>query len=298
MNRLEALIGIAVSIGIAIWAIGQWYRDTYWLTGILFYIPTPVVVAALLVGFALTAAFRYWRAAIVIGMLMIAPLWMLLFIENHFLFTPARATKSDLTLIHWNIKGGNPRNRKNNALSRLEAMKADIIVLSDAPWVSWHLKLTGMSTLQLGRMAVYTAGEVVLEKDLSDGPLKAYLLRWQSRFGDIRLLLGDLVSSLRVHRAPHLSQLVGYLNIYKPDILVGDLNSPRRSKALSALHAGYQHAYDIAGSGWSYTWPWPLPVYAIDNCVVGPTIIVSDYELRASRYSDHRMQRLEFSFAK
>ena len=64
--------------------------------------------------------------------------------------------------------------------------------------------------------------------------------------------------------------------------------------ALDALPEGYHHAYDQAGSGWSYTWPIPCPVWAIDQCIVGPRVQPLRYTQRSTTSSDHRMQIFDF----
>jgi endonuclease/exonuclease/phosphatase family metal-dependent hydrolase len=81
----------------------------------------------------------------------------------------------------------------------------------------------------------------------------------------------------------------------RPDIIVGDFNAPRRSRALCPLPEGFSHAYDDAGCGWSYTWPVPCPVLAIDQCITGSRVKALKYDLGVSRHSDHRMQILDFA---
>jgi endonuclease/exonuclease/phosphatase family metal-dependent hydrolase len=77
---------------------------------------------------------------------------------------------------------------------------------------------------------------------------------------------------------------------HEADVILGDLNAPRRSRALTPPPPGFVHAYDAAGSGWSATWPVPLPLWAIDQCLVGPRLQVVGYRLGFRRGSDHRMQ--------
>ncbi|MDX2132113.1 MAG: endonuclease/exonuclease/phosphatase family protein [Planctomycetota bacterium] len=62
-----------------------------------------------------------------------------------------------------------------------------------------------------------------------------------------------------------------------PDLVVGDLNTPRGSRSLRHLGAGLTHAHDQAGLGPGVTYPRPLPVVAIDHVFVGP-------RLRAARF--------------
>jgi endonuclease/exonuclease/phosphatase family metal-dependent hydrolase len=80
-----------------------------------------------------------------------------------------------------------------------------------------------------------------------------------------------------------------------PDVVIGDFNTPRRASGLSPLAPGYVHAYDARGEGWSYTWPVPVPVVAIDQCIVASGVDVSKYRLVSTRASDHRLQEIELS---
>src|SRR5262249_21619073 len=105
---------------------------------------------------------------------------------------------------------------------------------------------------------------------------------------------GGLPSSLAIERAPLLARVRGLIEEGRPDLVVGDFNAPRRSLGLSELPDGYAHAYDAAGTGWSYSWPVPIPLWAIDQCVVGPRVEALRYDLRSTAASDHRLQRLEF----
>jgi endonuclease/exonuclease/phosphatase (EEP) superfamily protein YafD len=91
-----------------------------------------------------------------------------------------------------------------------------------------------------------------------------------------------------------LRRVAELVRAHRPDIVVGDFNAPRRSRVLSVLGDEYRHAYDVAGSGWSYTWPLPFPVYAIDQCIAGPRVEIVDYRIRSSVLSDHRRQVLDF----
>jgi endonuclease/exonuclease/phosphatase family metal-dependent hydrolase len=75
--------------------------------------------------------------------------------------------------------------------------------------------------------------------------------------------------------------------------VLGDFNAVRRATQLQSLPEGYRHAYDAAGSGWSYTWPVPIPFLAIDHCLIGPRIQPIEYVL-GTAHSDHRWQRLDF----
>ncbi len=82
---------------------------------------------------------------------------------------------------------------------------------------------------------------------------------------------------------------------YRPDLIVGDFNAPRRSRALSELPTGYGHAYDTSGSGFSYTWPVPVPMYSLDQCIHARRVTPIRYDLLQSVYSDHCCQLFNFA---
>lgn len=80
-----------------------------------------------------------------------------------------------------------------------------------------------------------------------------------------------------------------------PDLILGDLNTPRGSGSLRALTGDLRGAYDQAGSGGCATWPYRFPLWHIDQMFAASW-------LRAVRYSDidlgggtHRAQFGEFS---
>jgi len=106
----------------------------------------------------------------------------------------------------------------------------------------------------------------------------------------------NVISSPRVPRDPLLQRIVAMIESHDPDLVLGDFNSPRRSRALARLPAGFRHAYDASGTGWSSTWPARLPLLAIDQTIVGPRLAVRGYRLQTTRISDHRLQVTELDF--
>ena len=111
----------------------------------------------------------------------------------------------------------------------------------------------------------------------------------------LRVLAVNLASSPRVHRDPWLRRVVEITVERRPDLVVGDFNSPRRSRALAAPPPGYRHAYLEAGSGWSASFPVPLPLWSLDHVLVGSDWRVRDYRLLSTRWSDHRLQTATLS---
>jgi hypothetical protein len=65
----------------------------------------------------------------------------------------------------------------------------------------------------------------------------------------------------------------------KPDLIVGDLNSPRGSASLSLLSGGMDNAYDQGGAGYVATFPQRFPLVHIDQVLCGPRLKATDYRV-------------------
>src|SRR5262249_27333959 len=125
----SVLLAGTLALGI-VWLIGQIARDATWLTGLCFYIPTPVVAGAL-VGWALCKVIRrQFHAAALAAVLALLPLGVILFAENHFTVTPERpGSGSRMRLVHWNVEGAlSPATQEV-----LRSQQADLYVLSEIP---------------------------------------------------------------------------------------------------------------------------------------------------------------------
>ena len=112
----------------------------------------------------------------------------------------------------------------------------------------------------------------------------------------IHLLVIDLPSAINIPRDPLLREGNELIDQHHPELVVGDFNAPRRSWALCELPAGYRHAYDTAGGGCGYTWPVPVPMYALDHSLHSPQVVPIRYGLFSSVHSDHRLQVFDFAW--
>jgi len=299
----------------AFWCLGQFFRDLYWASGLCFYIPS-VLVCLLLVAAAWFERSE-GRKKYARGLLLTAvyPLVMILFIENHFyqlnVATQTSATEAPggpvFKLLHWNVCKG--RTGMARVLDYLKEFDADLVALSELPHgtdlneVSSSLG-EGYQFVRQFDLALFVRGKVELTSDQivqEEPPLVSKRLKIMGACCDLEngvqlnLWMADLVSYLEVPRNPSLQVLNQKLQEFQPDIVVGDFNAPRRSLGLSDLPEGFQHAYDLQGSGWGYTFPVPVPVYAIDQCLVNDTVTLRRYELDSTLLSDHRLQIIEFS---
>lgn len=301
------------------WTVGQIFRDLFWTTGLCFYIPSVLVCLLLWAAVWFDRIENRKRFSLLQAACSLIVLCCILFLENQFFRTPAvtpvaqaeqqnNAPASErpvVKLVHWNICRA--RSGLEKILDRLKSVDADLIALSEVPR---DFDLSKVETffgddfhaVQEFDLVLIVRGEVKLTSDRMDHdslPLKSKRLKIMS--ASCKLVQGpewdvwiaDLVSYLEVPRHPSLLALNEKIQLHQPDLIVGDFNAPRRSWGLSELPEGYQHAYHLKGSGWGYTFPVPVPVYAIDQCIVQDQVQVQSYELSSSLLSDHRLQIVE-----
>jgi endonuclease/exonuclease/phosphatase (EEP) superfamily protein YafD len=299
VSRLgRALIPVVSALWLA-WVIGQVLRDRTWLTGLCFYIPS-VAVAAIAAAFAIGClGVRAYRRALGALLLAVPPLVMIVAVENRWVRTVVPAPgRSMLKVVHWNI--GYAIYGWQRVRGAIMSERADLVVISEVPGGATANFLvselgTGYTGLRLSSMAVLATGPLRNPRRwIDDGELRAYSVTWESREGPVEVLAVDLASDPLMARDPVLQRLTALIEQVHPDLVVGDFNAPRRSRALSPLPAGYVHAYDAVGCGWSATWPLPCPVLAIDQCLVGARLRPVRYDLVTTGASDHRQQVLEF----
>ena len=291
-------IGMAAAT-FALWLVGQVLRDRFWWTALCFYLPAPLAAGVLASIAVLSYLSSSRRMALVVALLALGPVFMVVWVENHWTTSSLRVSPTpSQRLVHWNVFGGSLSWSRVQKI--LISSGADVIVLSEVPGDASLEVLAAQlgqdyCSLRLDNMALIARGRLSADpRRLDQAQARAFLVGWQSDAVATTLLVIDLPSSLAVARDPLLGQVRELIANDRPDLVVGDFNAPRRSLVLSQLPDGYAHAYALAGSGWSYTWPVPCPLWAIDQCIVGPRICALSYHLRSTVASDHRLQLLDF----
>jgi endonuclease/exonuclease/phosphatase (EEP) superfamily protein YafD len=277
------------------WGLGQVLRDaTYW-SQLAFYVPTPLVAAVMLTVALLWRLRGRTRPAAAFGVAALLPLAFMVAVEHRWTRPAVAAPPADairLRVVHWNVRRGRFWDR---VVPRAVAAGADLYAFSEPPYGGREREVAAARgftapPLRLGELALAARGRLGTPRWLSGGALQAVLVAWEVDGRTWSVLLADLPSNLQFARDPQLQRLRALLERHRPDLVLGDLNAPRRSRALAPLPPGFAHGYEAAGRGWSATWPMPLPIWSIDQCLVGPRLRVTGYRLRGSSASDHRMQ--------
>jgi hypothetical protein len=281
-----------------LWVVGQITRDSSWLTGLCFYIPS-AFLAAVFLGFGLVYALgRQHRKAFLAVTVALPPLGFVGFVENRFTRLLPLASPDSLRLVHWNIGGALGEHGTQPVLL---ADQADLYVLSEIGAGQSVRAFTAAlgppyQASVFGNMAVVGKGSVRPRGWLLNrNRVRAQSVVWEYARHSVTLLVVDLPADIRIPRAPMLEEVMHLVERDRFDLVIGDFNAPRRSLALSRLPAGYRHAYDTAGAGFGYTWPVPVPMYALDQCIHSSRVTPMRYDLLWSLHSDHCRQEFDFS---
>ncbi|MFP4056767.1 MAG: endonuclease/exonuclease/phosphatase family protein [Candidatus Brocadiia bacterium] len=283
------------------WLVGEIFRDGSRLTALCLFLPSAAVALALMLTALLARLCRCRRIAWAAALLWLPPAISLLFVENQWLRpAPAGEPTRSLRLVHWNVGGA--ASGETGLLEALAAQEADIYVLSEYYGEEGAKRLAeglgeGFCLFRKRQLTVFARGPVRLVRREDREPSRAYFALWSSPSGPVQLLLVDLPSRPVYYRGSLLARVRELMAEHRPDLVVGDFNTTRRSKALAHLPPGYAHAYYEAGAGWSATWPDHFPLWDIDQCILGPRVRPVRYDLVSTGLSDHRMQVFDFELS-
>jgi endonuclease/exonuclease/phosphatase (EEP) superfamily protein YafD len=301
---------VAALVIFGLWLLGELLADSFFWSQYLFYIPAPAVAAALL-ALTLILLPLDWRKGLLVLVAAGLPLLVTVQVENKLLRPMPPLSRSPepgtLRLVHWNLNGGYPDDR-GPQVRLLENLNADLYLFSElhrnrmAKEFLANLELRdgpGSWTLQLIEPLLVVDRDAVWQEEVLVDTrwLRVTVASWKTSGTVLELMFVDGISDVTVSRNPQLESLVQLIEYQKPDLVIGDFNAPRRSRALRDLPEGYHHAYDVAGAGWSYTFPatdHTLPFLAIDQCIVGPRIRPLVYRLGPHYGTDHRLQIVDF----
>lgn len=292
LRRWLLIACLAMSAG---WGLGRILGERGLLASLLFYLPAPLVLLALAVAaFLLRRSRRLWLPVAALAAL---PLSVVIEEQR---WTPPPAARqpagAPLSLLHWNVCRG--YGGWERIAAEIAAASPDLAILSevmtpdDAETVARLLpqlphKRYAEPMLVLSRHPL----EPITTLERGNG-IRLYELALDQDGVAWKLFALDVVGDPDYPRALPLGVLTVRTGERQPDFLAGDFNTPRTSRLLSPLDAGYSHAYDLAGHGWSYTWPTFLPVLSLDHLYVREASVeVKGYEIDSSPWSDHRLQR-------
>lgn len=219
----------------------------------------------------------------------------------------SKADGEDLVLINWNAaippgddSFGEALDHSDEALHLLASLDAEVLIIFNGSYLRLSSKWktfqeTYAHVTQSAGAMVLSTHEILQVRPIlaAEGSL---IVKIRLRYGGEEMVLWgfDLPSSPSLSRSELFTSLrekLDQMNEADPDLLVGDFNVPRSSRALHRAFPGFQNAFSEAGSGWSGTWPAFLPLWDLDQVLVGPDLSTVRYEVVTPPFGMHRIQR-------
>lgn len=277
--------GLAAA-GAAVVAARWLIRDRLPIFSAIYYAAPPLVPSILfLVAGAAALALGRRRTAIAAGAAGFACIaWQL---AGHLAYRPQ--SDGGVRVLSWNAARGvggwdgiaGVLARENPDLALLgEAGKDDNPVLRAAlPSHDWRRLGEGLAAAVRGRILEATTHR------LGAGSAAA-VLRVEVEGRRLTVLLADLSADPFYDR----SEVFARLDVLRTgaDLVAGDFNTPGDSVHFDGWRKDLAHAFDAAGRGWDATWPWPIPLLAIDHVWCGRRVVPRRCRHVSSPASDHR----------
>jgi len=207
-------------------------------------------------------------------------------------------------LLLWNVchglRGWEP------VAAEIHKHHADIIALVEAGPPSekmrsfWKKEFPGYDISLLG-------GEMVFLTRGESTAVRAKNIGREGRLREVDLILdGHVMTSMVVdiHGRPSVprGESIEDLSVRiksqqgRPVLIAGDFNTPSESPLFQFMHQQASNAFEVAGEGYSPTWPCPYPVLVIDQIWGNQQIAFDSCRNIRSKSSDHCAILTEFHF--
>lgn len=279
----------------AAWLVGWIVKDANRWSVWLFFIPTlaPIIVGAIWCTAAQHLAPRLLQV-FVQSVLVIASAKLLL-VDCRWRGT-GEPPPAAIKVVQWNT--ARRFTAAEDVFRTVRKDKPDICLFSESPRIE---KVREMGNTHLGLpYSLDDAGMTLFSRfpmqKLGTIPItggRAWAVRIFSPLGPLDVVAFDLISHPLLDRFTPMREMSEWIRTRPrtlPLLILGDFNTPRDSLSFEPLRRHVKNAHEVAGGGWPYTWPVPLPMYSIDNAWVSHDIRVFGHRHRPSRLSDHLRQ--------
>ncbi|MDF1743655.1 MAG: endonuclease/exonuclease/phosphatase family protein [Gimesia sp.] len=205
----------------------------------------------------------------------------------------------ELRILFWNI--GDRIWGMESVLDELRAVDADLIGLVEAGSDSAKMKRFWKETFPDHPFQIVKDGFVLLSRvpiaNQQSGRLtemgKYEFLDLELNQGQgrsVSVFLVDIKSNIFKSRKDALEQLAVQISAIKdhPILVLGDFNTPSDSDHFRPLRKWIKNSFEVAGDGYTATWPLPFPVLDLDSIWVNDQFVVISSENRWTWVSDHR----------
>ncbi|MDQ3620895.1 MAG: endonuclease/exonuclease/phosphatase family protein [Verrucomicrobiota bacterium] len=214
---------------------------------------------------------------------------------------PAYTSAPPARFVYWNAAG--PQQRAGKVMAHARAFDADFLAIGEAGLGTeevlsrWRSTFKEQTVTRLsGEMLIATSGSLRSTRCGSlnqHGYYNSVELELQGR--RLRVLLVDFDADATRSRRAAFNALhqIATAHVDEPLLVMGDFNTPADSRHFHHLRGVLRDAWASAGSGFSETWPVPLPVLRLDHIWVSPDVCPTSFRMDWSFLSDHRAQILE-----
>lgn len=287
-----------VVVVLAGWAGGDtqaWSQQLSW-------IPAVALFPLLVFGLCLAIFVRKRMGRILFEILLV----FLLFIGSWIvgtewgMFRAGTRNPGDFVVVQWNAAWPGKTDELENAYQYLEKTGADLLIVTEpgqfgwseegnAFLTRWNHSSRPFNALLLSRtpfervrpvIAADKISLLLVEMEIGGRKARIWVLDMPS---DPDFLRGDLFASLE--------KKIQAADLAPPDLIVGDFNVTRHSRALESTFPDMRNAFDEGGIGWSGTWPRRLPLWQLDQVLVAPSMRCVQYEIIDPGVGRHRLQR-------
>lgn len=281
------------------WSAGHVLSDRWEWSQWLLWIPTVVVLLALLLSTLLFALQKRKAYTIVLSLLFDVLLVQFIFVEHHVFATPN--CTGQISIAGWTMSHSKKDVSKESA-AIVVAMDADITLLTHGWYVrgeesvkEW-LRGQGRKVVS-GPFTLCTKFQPITVRTLiaADGIyISEFVLDTNAVLGKPLIIWAiDLPSTLSIPRRALSLEVLRLMKLAEkqsPDIVLGDFNMTRNSSALKAMFPTLHDAADEGGIGILATFPMEYPLYHIDHLLLSAELQACSYECINPHIGRHRMQ--------
>ncbi len=206
-----------------------------------------------------------------------------------------------LKVMLWNI--GYPKDHPNSKLIRyIDQISADIVGIIELGDITNQAMEEYRSALQ--NYSIHNFGHEMLI--LTKGKIRSFRyqkISFQNKYDDIEIelnekiyhvILSDIISNPFASREKPIQTILGVPQSNERLIIMGDFNTPYDSVFFDGYKHKLHNAFRSAGSGFSETWPYGIPLLQLDHIWTSPDLKPLRVTKRYDFMTDHALLEADF----